>query len=57
VFPGWKEREHEPFLWKWRDTYEPLVVYLKCWLLTEGWRRGGPLVGFREVPGTAQLEA
>jgi REP element-mobilizing transposase RayT len=58
VFTGWKEREGELFLWKWRDTYEPLVVYLpKSWLLSEGWRRGGPLVGFREVPSSRQLEA
>jgi hypothetical protein len=40
VFTGWKERAGEPFLWKWRDTYEPLIVYLpKTWLLSEGWKR------------------
>src|SRR5690606_1023549 len=53
-FDGWKEREGEHFLWRWRDTYDPLVVYLpKTWLLREGWRKHG-LVPFREVPSARQ---
>ncbi|MGE0867117.1 MAG: transposase [Kofleriaceae bacterium] len=27
-FAGWKERAHDPFLWRGPDTYDPLVVYL-----------------------------
>jgi hypothetical protein len=50
LFDGWKERADEVLLWKWRDTYEPLIVYLpKSWLLREGWRKH-VLIGFREVP-------
>jgi REP element-mobilizing transposase RayT len=51
LFDGWKEREDEVTLWRWRDTYDPLVVYLpKTWLLREGWRMYG-LVGFHDLPG------
>ena len=47
----WKQRAHEPLLWRWRDTYDPLVVYLpKTWLLREGWNRGGPAISWFEVP-------
>ncbi len=54
LFDGWKERENEYVLWRWRDTYDPLVVYLpKTWLLRESWRRHG-LVGFRDVPSAKQ---
>src|SRR5690606_26642940 len=28
LFDGWKEREAACVLWRWRDTYDPLVVYL-----------------------------
>jgi len=53
LFDGWREREAEPFLWKWPETYDPLVVYLpKTWLLREGWRRHGA-VRFGEVPSRA----
>ena len=39
----------------YRDTYQPMVVYLaKTWLLREGWRKGG-LIGFREVPSARLL--
>ncbi len=27
LFAGWQEREGEPLLWRWRSTYEPLIVY------------------------------
>jgi hypothetical protein len=51
VFDGWKEREDAVTLWRWRETYDPLVVYLpKTWLLREGWRMWGT-IGFRDVPG------
>ncbi len=52
LFWGWKEREGAEVLWRWRPTYQPLVVYLPTtWLLREGWRKGGPLIRFHEVPG------
>jgi REP element-mobilizing transposase RayT len=55
LFDGWKERENEYVLWRWCDTYDPLVVYLpKTWLLREGWRRHG-LVGFRAIPSVKQV--
>ena len=50
----WKERDHDPFLWKWPETYEPMFVYLPTtWLLGVGWRRAkrGP-ISYREVPAT-----
>jgi hypothetical protein len=57
LFDGWKEREEEVVLWKWRGTYDPLVVYFpKTWLLREGWRMHG-LVGFRDVPSSRIAEA
>ena len=50
-FDGWKERENEPFVWKLRETYQPMPVWRpKTWLLSEGWRRYG-LVSTHEVPG------
>jgi REP element-mobilizing transposase RayT len=50
LFCGWREREDAVWLWKWRDTYDPLVVYLpKTWLLREGWLIYGT-IPFREVP-------
>ncbi len=52
LFAGWKERADEPLLWKWRDTYEPLVVHLPSgWLLAKGWRRSGLSISFHDVPG------
>ena len=49
-FDGWKEREHELVYMRYRDEYQPLVVYLpKTWLLCEGWRRHG-LIPFDFVP-------
>jgi REP element-mobilizing transposase RayT len=51
-FLGWKEREHALVLWRWRDTYDPLVVYQpKTWLLREGWLKHGR-VSFFEVPSS-----
>jgi REP element-mobilizing transposase RayT len=56
-FDGWKEREDAVVYMQYRDTYDPLVVYLpKTWLLREGWRRHG-LVRFDEVPSTKPLLA
>ena len=51
LFQGWKEREHEPFAWKLRETYEPMPVWWpRTWLLKESWRRYG-LISTHEVPG------
>jgi hypothetical protein len=54
-FPDWQEREGEDLMWaipERRASYEPLVVYRpRSWLLREGWKRGGPLISAREVPG------
>jgi len=51
LFQGWKEREHEPFAWKLRETYEPMPVWWpRTWLLSDGWRRYG-LIKTHEVPG------
>ena len=37
-------------MWRLRDGYDPMVVYLpKTWLLYEGWRMYG-LIEFDEVP-------
>ena len=50
LFDGWRERADELFLWRWRDTYDPLVVYLpKTWLLRGGWRKAGS-ISFHDVP-------
>ena len=53
LFPGWREHADAPLMWRWRDTYDPLVVYRpKTWLLREGWTRHG-LISFTEVPRSA----
>jgi REP element-mobilizing transposase RayT len=50
-FDGWKERADEPFVWKLRATYQPMMSWRpRTWLLSQGWRRHG-LVSIREVPG------
>ncbi len=50
LFNGWKELADKDVMWKWRDTYEPMVVWFpKTWLLSEGWRRYGA-IGCDEVP-------
>ena len=58
LFHGWREREEEVLMWRWRSTYEPLVVYLpRTWLLREGWRKAGPSIPFRYVPSATQNPA
>ena len=53
LFNGWKELEGHDVMWKWRDTYDPMIVWLpRTWLLSEGWRRHG-LIGAREVPSAS----
>ena len=50
AFPGWAGRGGVPFAWP--RGYEPLpVAYPTLWLLTIGWRRGGPPVPLDGVPG------
>ena len=50
MFPDWKERIDEPFLWRGPPTYDPLMVRRpQSWLLREGWKRHG-LISYREVP-------
>lgn len=54
-FEGWKEREQEVTFMRYRDTYDPLVVYLaQTWLLREGWKRHG-LIAFGEVPNERKV--
>ena len=58
LFWGWKEREGATTFWRLRERYQPLVVYLpRTWLLREGWKRGGGLIRFREVPSSGVAEA
>ena len=53
LFWGWREREQAQWLWRWPETYQPLVVYLpQTWMLSEGWRRGGGTIPFDYVPST-----
>ena len=55
-FDGWKGREEAAVLWRLREAYQPMVVYLgRTWLLREGWRRHG-LIRFDEVPSARALE-
>jgi REP element-mobilizing transposase RayT len=55
LFRGWRETADRPFMWKWRDTYDPMFVYRpRTWLLREGWQKHG-LISFHEVPGTRGL--
>jgi len=50
MFPDWKERIDQPFLWRGPATYEPLVVRRpQSWVLREGWKKHG-LISYREVP-------
>jgi len=52
LFAGWKERADAPLVWRWRETYDPLVVYLpQTWLLCDGWRKHGR-IAFDEVPSS-----
>jgi REP element-mobilizing transposase RayT len=53
-FGGWKALEGQLLMWKLREGYQPLVVYLpRTWLLYEGWRMYG-LITFDEVPSAAK---
>jgi REP element-mobilizing transposase RayT len=55
-FDGWKERASALTYMNYRDTYQPMFVYLpKTWLLYEGWRKHG-LISFDEVPSATQIE-
>ncbi|MCW5802818.1 MAG: transposase [Deltaproteobacteria bacterium] len=57
LFDGWKPHAERALMWRWRDTYDPLVVYRPhTWLLREGWRRHG-LLAFDEVPGATRRRA
>ena len=52
LFPGWKEHADSPLMWRWREGYDPLVVYRpRTWLLREGWAKHGAISLF-EVPST-----
>jgi REP-associated tyrosine transposase len=56
LFDGWKECAEALFYMPYRETYQPLVVYFpKTWLLREGWRKGGGMIGFYEVPSARKL--
>ena len=45
AFDGWRDLDEEPG-WEGLPSARP-----RTWLLRVGWRRGGPLLGVREVPG------
>jgi putative transposase len=50
-FPGWKEREDSPVLYRGPAGYQQLVTWLpKTWLLREGWSKHR-LISVYEVPG------
>lgn len=50
MFPDWRERIDQPFLWRGPATYDPLFVRQpQSWLLREGWKKHG-LISFCEVP-------
>jgi REP element-mobilizing transposase RayT len=50
LFPGWKEHDGAPWMWRWRESYDPLFVYRpRTWLLRAGWQRAGT-ISFRAVP-------
>jgi REP element-mobilizing transposase RayT len=56
-FLGWREREDAVLLWRWHDTYDPLIVYQpKSWLLREGWLKHGR-ISFHEVPSSNRATA
>ena len=51
LFPDWQELQGQPWMWKMRETYDPLVVFRpRTWLLAEGWKRGGDVISARDVP-------
>lgn len=50
-FPGWKELEASPFLYRPPATYKPLVTWLpKTWLLRVSWTKHPP-ISVHETPG------
>jgi REP element-mobilizing transposase RayT len=49
AFPGWRGRAGRPFAWP--RGFQPLpVAFPTVWLLTQGWRRAGP-IDLYQVPG------
>jgi hypothetical protein len=53
LFWGWRQRENARWLWRWREDYQPLFVFLpQTWMLSEGWKRGGGTIPFEYVPST-----
>jgi len=51
LFPDWQELQGQPWMWKMRETYDPLVVFRpRSWLLAEGWKCGGDVISARDVP-------
>jgi REP element-mobilizing transposase RayT len=57
LFGGWKERTDAELMWRWPETYQPLVVYVpQSWILRTGWTRHGQ-VSFHEVPARAKASA
>jgi hypothetical protein len=54
LFCGWREHTGQIFLWRWRDTYDPLFVYRpRTWLLREGWMRHGA-ISLNDVPSRSR---
>ena len=54
LFAGWKERADATAHWRWRETYQPLVVYTpQTWLLRVGWAKHGR-ISFDEVPSASR---
>jgi putative transposase len=52
TFRGWAELARDPMPFELPPTYEPLPTATpNTWLLAEGWRRGGPAISLREIPG------
>jgi REP element-mobilizing transposase RayT len=51
AFPDWLELQGQPWMWKMRETYDPLVVFRpRTWLLAEGWKRAGGPISAHDVP-------
>jgi len=49
-FPDWLERQDQPWMWPFRDTYDPMMVRRpESWLLRDGWRKAGT-ISYRDVP-------
>jgi REP element-mobilizing transposase RayT len=53
-FPDWKELEDKAFMWRTRETYDPLMVRRpRSWLLREGWKKAGS-ISCRDVPSRSR---